>query len=410
MRAPPPTPRCNASTSFPFFPLFYFCPYFCDLSVPATLASPPSCLCPLCYMCFCGYFCDPCVATAFLPLLSLCMPSCGYFCDLCVAAAFLPYSALLHAVFAATSATFCVAAAFLAYCALLYAALRLLLRPLCRRRLLALLCFVACSFAAASATFCVAAAFSPFFVLFHAVLRLLLQRLCRRRFLALLFVVVCIFAATPATFVSLPSSGPSSRKRSCGYSTSATFCVAAAFLPYSALLHVVWRLLLRPWCRRRLCFRFYVPQPLCDRRLRCRFYVPRPLCCRRLPKFPLPIVGVSCSYFCDLCVAAAFSMLCCMRFRGYFCDLCVAAAFLPFPSLCGSCFVRLSPATFVLLLLLPCFMFVLLRAVLGLLSSSAFPSPQGCPFFVPVHHRCLGSVSALQCCVPLTVPSCACWS
>ena len=343
--------------------------------------------------------------------------------------------------------------------------LRLLLRPLCRRLLLSLFALLHAVSRLLLRPLC--RCFFSFFALLHAFSRLLLRPLCRRRFLALPRSVVCIFAAIPVTFASLPFSRPSSRccmrcrRRICFRGYFCDLCVAAAFLSFP--LPVVCcmrflRLLLRPFCRScllaLLCFvACGFGGYFCDlkcRRVRyvaCGFaatsanFVSPPtlfslLCPGTFVSTPPPFSRLCSATF----VSPPFScpsLFCCMPFCGYFCDLCVAAAFSPSLdllyafvrlspgiflspppscpfSLCASWFFRLFPATFVSLL--PCFSFVLLHAFFGAtpasfaspLSTSALPSPQSCPFFarrVPVHQRCVGSSSALQCCA---VPSFAC--
>ena len=333
---------------------------------------------------------------------------------------------------------------------------------------------------------CIASAFLPFVALL-LFLRLLLRTLCCRRLLALLDLLYAFLRLSPATFVSPPPSCLSFLSCVCFFGYFCGACVAAAFSPLLGLLHAVLRLLLRPFC---VAAAFL---PFLDLLQRCCGYILPPLCRRRLPAFPLSVVcvfeatsatfvsppshpsSIFCMLFCGYFAtfvsppSACLSFLSCVCFFGYFCGACVAAAFSPLlgllhavlrlllrpfcdaaafsPFLAWSfacCFAATS-ATFLCrrrLLAFPRSVAAVLRLpsatlvwppsclssiccarfcahLLGPatfaspLSTSAFPSSRPCPYFdrrVPVHHRFLGSSSALQCCALLTMPSFACWS
>ena len=466
----PPAPCCIASTFLPFFPLCYCCGYFCDLCVAAAfllcslccmrfsrlrlrslcrrpllslfcfvacgfaatsatfVSPPPSCICSLCCMrcsrlrlrplcrrpllslfcfvacgfaatsatfvspppsCICSLCCMRCSRLRLRPLCRRRLSACtlsfvcvfrGYLCDLCIAAFFSPSLALLYAVFAATSATSVSPPPSRPSLLCCMRFRRLLLRPLCRRRLPACTLSVVCVVRGYVCDLCVAAAFLHLLSLCMRCSRLRLRPLCRRRLPAFALSVVCVFRGYVCDrpllslfcFVA------------CGFAaTFATFVSPPPFCICSLCCMRCSRLRLRPLCRRRLpafalsvvcVFCGYV----CDRPLLSLFALLhavsrlrlRPLCRRRLPAFALSVVRVVRGYVCDLCVAAAFRpllsllyaffaatsatsvspppslpfLLCCMRFRGYVCDLCVAAAFLHLLSLCMRCSrLRLRP-------------------------------------------------------------------
>ena len=142
-----------------------------------------------------------------------------------------------------------------------------LLQPLCRRRLLALICSVVCIFAASLTTFAPPPPpYCPSLLCEARFCGYVLRPLCRHRLLALHCSVACVVAAischgcvaafslplldqlhaflqlSPATFV--PRLYLLCCMRCCGYlaAISCDGCVAAFFLPLRDLLHAFLRL------------------------------------------------------------------------------------------------------------------------------------------------------------------------
>ena len=200
------------------------------LLCPATFVSPPPCFSSPCWLRLLRLLLGP-LCRRRLPLSSLCcMRFCGYICDVCVAASLSPLLDLLYAFSAATFATIVSPppSCLCSPCCLRYS--RLLLRPLCRRRLLSSPRSVACGFAATSATFVSPPPSRPSSFSSMRFGGYLLRPLCRCLLLFLPRAVVCVFAATSATLVSPPLCHPTLLccTRFCG--CFCDLCVAAAFV------------------------------------------------------------------------------------------------------------------------------------------------------------------------------------